>query len=77
MDENSNFEEYDYDYDIDNLSEQQLIERCVQLEERSKHLRELTEELNATYDLMEQKCEKLDEAGILREQIAGAYTNRC
>ena len=46
MDENSNFEQLDYD--SANLSEQQLTERFVQLEEQKNHLIEMKAELKAT-----------------------------
>ena len=75
MDENSNFEQLDYD--SANLSEQQLTERFVQLEEQKNHLIEMKAELKATTKLLKQKIEKMDEAHRLSEQIEGTYTICC
>ena len=74
MDENSNLEDLDLDFDLSNLNQQQLMEKVAQLEERNKLLREITAELNVKNELLERK---IDESEMLREQIEGAYTNRC
>ena len=73
MDENSNLEDLDLDFDLRNLNQQQLMEKVAQLEERNKLLREITAELNVKNELLERK---IDESEMLREQIEGAYTNR-
>ena len=72
MDENSNLEDLDLDFDLSNLNQQQLMEKVAQLEERNKLLREITAELNVKNELLERK---IDESEMLREQIEGAYTN--